>query len=59
MHPDALHIEDLATRSPGPVMRAMLAGIRDQYGSPAEYLRANGLTEDELRELRRVLVWEE
>ena len=59
MHPDALHIEDLATRSPGPVMRAMLAGIRDQFGSPADYLRSNGLTDDELDELRRVLVSEE
>jgi protein-tyrosine phosphatase len=56
MHPDAVHIEDLATRSPAPVMRAMLAGIRDQYGSPAEYLRSNGLTDDELQELRRVLI---
>jgi protein-tyrosine phosphatase len=59
MHPDALHIEDLATRSPEPVMRAMLAGIRDGYGSPADYLRSSGLTREELHELRRVLVAEE
>ena len=59
MHPDALHIEDLATRSPEPVMRAMLAGIRDEYGSPADYLRSSGLTDDELHDLRRVLVSDE
>ncbi len=55
-HPDAVHVEDLATRSPAPVMRALLDSIRDQYGSSAEYLRAHGLTDDELTELRRVLV---
>ncbi len=55
-HPDAVHVVDLATRSPAPVMRALLDSIRDQYGSSAEYLRAHGLTDDELTELRRVLV---
>ena len=40
-------------------MRAMLAGIHEQYGSPADYLRSSGLTDDELRELRRVLISEE
>jgi len=55
-HPDALHLEDLATRSPAPVMRAMLAGVDERYGSPAEYLRAHGLADDEISELRRVLL---
>lgn len=56
LHPDAVHLEDLATRSPAPVMRALLAEVREDYGSPADYLRASGLTEDELRRLQRVLV---
>lgn len=56
MHPDAVHLEDLATRSPAPVMRGMLAEIREDYGSPAEYLRASGLRDDELILLRRVLI---
>jgi protein-tyrosine phosphatase len=55
-HPDAVHVEDLATRSPAPVMRALLDSIRHQYGSSAEYLRTHGLTDDELTELRRLLV---
>jgi len=56
MHPDAVHLEDLATRSPAPVMRAMLAGVRADYGSSADYLRSSGLTDGELLELRRVLI---
>jgi protein-tyrosine phosphatase len=55
-HPDAVHLEDLATRSPAPVMREMLVQVHARYGSAADYLRANGLTDDELAELRRVLV---
>lgn len=56
MHPNARHLEDLATRSPAPAMQGMLDELRAQYGAPVEYLRAHGLTDDELRELRRVLV---
>ena len=55
-HPNAVHLEDLATRSPAPVMRALLDSIRDQYGSSGDYLRAHGLTDDEIAELRRVLL---
>lgn len=55
-HPDARHIEDLATRSPAPVMTAMLEWVDATYGSPADYLRAHGMNDDELRELGRVLV---
>ena len=57
-HPEAVHLEDLATRSPAPVMRNLLADVTERYGSPADYLRAHGMTGDELRELRRVLVAE-
>ena len=56
MHPDAVNLEDLATRSPAPVMRRLLSGVTARHGSAADYLRANGLTDDELIELRRVLL---
>jgi protein-tyrosine phosphatase len=56
MHPDAVHLEDLATRSPAPVMSALLADLTRRYGSAADYLRAHGLADDELVELRRVLL---
>ena len=56
MHPEAVHLEDLATRSPAPVMRDLLADITARYGSPADYLRAQGMGDDELAELRRVLI---
>ena len=56
MHPEAVHLEDLATRSPAPVMRALLQRVTEQYGSTAAYLRAHGLGDDELAELRRVLL---
>jgi protein-tyrosine phosphatase len=55
-HPDARHVEELATRSPAPVMRALLARVGDEFGSPADYLRAHGLRDDELAELRRILI---
>ncbi|WP_292832374.1 tyrosine-protein phosphatase [Microbacterium sp.] len=56
LHPDAVHLEDLATRSPAPVMRGMLADLSDRYGAPVEYLRAHGLSDAEIVELRRVLL---
>lgn len=55
-HPDAVHLEDLATRSPAPVMRALLAEVGERYGSVSDYLLANGLTVEEVAELRRVLI---
>lgn len=56
LHPDNVHAEDLATRSPAPVMRSLLERIDREFGSPAGYLRAHGMSEDELSALRRVLV---
>lgn len=56
LHPEAQHVEELATRSPAPVMRALLARLDAEYGSPADYLRAHGLPDDEIAELRRILV---
>lgn len=55
-HPDARNLADLATRSPAPVMRSLLAELRTQYGAPVEFLRAQGLRDDEVAELRRVLI---
>ena len=55
-HPEAVHLEDLATRSPAPVMRALLQRLTERYGSTAGYLRAHGLGDDEIGELRRVLL---
>lgn len=55
-YPDAQHLEELATKSPAPVMRDVLARVRAEHGSAAGYLRAHGMTDDELAELRRTLV---
>ena len=56
VHPEAVHLEELATRSPAPVMRDLLGGLANRYGSAADYLRAHGMSDDEVRELQRVLV---
>jgi protein-tyrosine phosphatase len=58
-HPNAVHLEDLVSKSPAPVMRALLGDVTARYGSPVEYLRASGLADDEIAELRRVLVAED
>lgn len=56
LHPEIRHAEELATRSPSPVMRALLERLDARYGSPADFLRAHGLTEVELDRLRAALV---
>ncbi|MCI9859014.1 tyrosine-protein phosphatase [Microbacterium proteolyticum] len=56
LHPRAVHAEALATRSPAPVMRTLLERLDREHGSPAGYLRAHGVTDDELRRLRDLLV---
>lgn len=56
LHPGAVHLEELATRSPASVMRGMLAYVAERHGSPAGYLRDSGLTAAELAELRGRLV---
>lgn len=55
-HPAAVHLEDLATRSPAEVMRTLLAEVDERFGSAAGYLRAHGVTADEIDALRRTLV---
>lgn len=55
-HPQARHLDELATRSPAPVMSGLLDELDARYGSPADYLRAQGVRDDELAELRRVLI---
>lgn len=56
MIPHATTIEELATKSPASVMATLLADLRSRYGAPAEFLRAHGLGDDEIIELRRVLI---
>ncbi|MBT2485474.1 MULTISPECIES: tyrosine-protein phosphatase [unclassified Microbacterium] len=55
-HPEAVHAVALATESPAPVMRHLLEQIDERWGSAAGYLRASGMTEDELAALRSALV---
>lgn len=57
-YPHARNVEHLATHSPAPVMRALLDELRETYGAPVGFLRENGLADDEVLELRRVLVAE-
>ncbi|GAA3038465.1 tyrosine-protein phosphatase [Microbacterium dextranolyticum] len=56
LHPDARHLEQLATRSPAPVMRELLTGVDERFGSAADYLRAHGLRTDELDALAGILI---
>ena len=56
LHPEAVNLEELATRSPAHVMRDLLGYLTEQYGSPTAYLQAHGLTDAELEALRRALV---
>lgn len=55
-YPEARHLEELASKSPARVMRALLDDVRRTHGSAAGYLRAHGLGEDELDGLRRTLI---
>lgn len=57
-HPQAVHAVALATQSPAPVMRALLEQVDERWGSAAGYLRANGMTDQELEALRAALVEE-
>jgi protein-tyrosine phosphatase len=56
LHPEIRHAEELATRSPAPVMAALLERLDAVYGSPADFLRAHGLTDLELERLRAALI---
>jgi protein-tyrosine phosphatase len=56
MHPDAVHLEELAAKSPAAVMVRLLDDVAARYGSAADYLRAQGMPDDEVAELRRILV---
>lgn len=57
-HPHSRTLEELAIRSPAPVMHDLLAQLSARYGSPVGYLEAHGLASDEVAELRRVLIRE-
>lgn len=54
--PDSPNVEELATRSPAAAMRGLFDDLRARYGSPIDYLRAQGIGDDEIAELRRVLI---
>ncbi|MBN9224611.1 MAG: protein tyrosine phosphatase [Microbacterium sp. SCN 70-27] len=56
LHPEARHLEDLATRSPAGAMRTLLADLDARFGSPTAYLQAHGITDEELAGLRDVLL---
>ncbi|GAA4061174.1 tyrosine-protein phosphatase [Microbacterium laevaniformans] len=56
VHPDARHLEDLATRSPAPVMQALLEDVRERFGSAAGYLVTHGLRRDEVDALATILI---
>jgi protein-tyrosine phosphatase len=58
LHPDAVHLEELATRSPAPVMEGMLAHIDAQHGSAAGYLLDSGLEPEAIDALRGRLIAE-
>lgn len=55
-YPDAVHAEELATRSPAAVMSGLLAHVRSAHGSVAGYLVAHGLDAVDLDRLRGALV---
>jgi len=56
VHPRARFLEDLATKSPASAMRELLRDVRERHGSAAEYLRAHGVVETELNDLRELLI---
>lgn len=55
-YPDAVNLEELATRSPADVMARLLDSLDAAYGSPRDYLHAHGMTDDEVEELAAVLI---
>ncbi|MBN9178442.1 MAG: tyrosine-protein phosphatase [Microbacterium sp.] len=55
-HPAARNVDELATRAPAEVMRALLAEIEERHGSVAGYLSAHGLDAGELAALRGILI---
>ena len=57
-HPEAVHAVALATQSPAPVMRRLLEQVDERWGSAAGYLRAQGMTEEELAALKATLLEE-
>lgn len=59
LHPgNSSNLEELAVMSPARVMQEVLAEVDRDFGSPLDYLRSGGLSDDELTELQRVLVVE-
>jgi protein-tyrosine phosphatase len=55
-YPQSQHAWMLATESPAEVMAQTLSDLDARWGSASDYLRAHGLTDDELAALRTALV---
>ncbi|HWS51657.1 MAG TPA: tyrosine-protein phosphatase [Microbacterium sp.] len=55
-YPQSQHAWMLATESPAEVMRETLEDVDAEWGSASSYLRAHGLSGDELNALRAALV---
>ena len=55
-HPHAENAVALATMSPAEVMRGLLDEVDGRWGSATDYLRANGLSDDDLAALRDTLI---
>ena len=55
-HPESVNLEELATKSPAAAMSRLLASLDAAYGSPRDYLRAHGMSDDELVALDEVLI---
>ena len=56
VHPESQNIIELATQSPARIMQGLLADLTTRFGSPTDYLRAHGLSDDEIAGLRDVLI---
>lgn len=55
-HPHSENAIALATLSPAEVMQGILSEVDARWGSASDYLRANGMTDDELAGLRSSLI---
>lgn len=56
VHPESQNIVELATQSPARIMQGLFTDLTNRFGSPTDYLRAQGLSDDEIAGLVDVLV---
>jgi protein-tyrosine phosphatase len=55
-HPENVHLEEMATKSPARVIRTLLEEVDERHGSAAGYLREHGMPDEEIAGLRTRLV---